>query len=323
MSKFIGRRASIGIGKESSRGVGVAPTYWLNALSFSHLDKVNKVRNAGINGGIWQGDVALNTRQWAEGDMEVELGDKSFGLIMLAVLGTVSSAVNETTAYKHTFSLQNDNQHDSLSIYAKDPDRDLLFELSMIESLSIKIVPDELVKYTVSFKSKSSTSTSSTSGYVAESKFLGRYLTFKIAAATGNLTAASETKLKSLTLTFTKNLEMYNALGTIQPNDILNKMFSITGDLELLYEDDTAKNLMINGTYQAVRIDLVNTDVTIGASSNPSFRIDLSKVDFESWDANYNLDDIVSQTIKFNALYDFTNGNVINDCYVINTVVSY
>ena len=35
---WIGRRQSIGIGRETSRGVGVDPTYWLNALSFSFAD---------------------------------------------------------------------------------------------------------------------------------------------------------------------------------------------------------------------------------------------------------------------------------------------
>lgn len=318
MSKFIGRRSSFGIGKESPRGTAVAPSYWLNVLSFSHNDKVTKARKMGTHGGIWGGSQALVANKWAEGDVEVEMGDKSFGLILLAVLGTESSAVLETTAYTHTYTLQNDNQHDSLSLHINDPDRELIFKMSMIESLVMTFVPDELVKYTVSFKSRESVGYDSTVSYAAENKFLGRHLAIKFAAATGDLAAASETKIKSLTLTFNKNLEIYNALGSVQPNDILNKLFTITGEIELLYENDTMRDYMLDGSYKAVRLDLVNSDVTIGATSNPAFRLDLSKCDFEGWDADYAMDDIVSETITFTALYDDTNENVINSCYVIN-----
>jgi len=101
-------------------------------------------------------------------------------------------------------------------------------------------------------------------------------------------------------------------------------MFEITGELEISFDDMTYRDYMMNGDYKALRFDLVNGDTTIGATSNPSFRIELSKVDFEAWDVDYSLDDIVKQTITFNALYDLGgNGNVINDCYVINEVTSY
>ena len=317
MTKFIGRKLSVGRGKETSRGVGVAPTHWLNCLSFNHANKVTKARVEGIFGNITGGDKALVANKWAEGDMEVEMGDKSFALMLLATLGTVSSAVF-SGANKHTYTLQDDNQHDSLSIHTDDPIGDLIFELSMIESIAISITPDELVKYTVSFKSKNSAGNTVSSSYSAENKFLGRHLTFKLGAATADLDGASGISLKTLNIVFTKNLELDNVLGTVQPEDILNKLFTITGDLELNYEDRTWADYMLNGDYRALRLDLVNTDVTIG-TTNPAFRIDLSKVDFEAWAPEYGTDDIVTQSISFTALYDLGgNDNMINDCYVVN-----
>ncbi|MCK4686645.1 MAG: hypothetical protein KAT66_00785 [Candidatus Lokiarchaeota archaeon] len=245
------------------------------------------------------------------------MGDKSFAVMLLATLGTVSSAVF-SGANKHSYTLQDDNQHDSLSIHTDDPIGDLIFELAMIESLSISITPDELVKYTVSFKSKNSAGNTVSSSYSAENKFLGRYLTFKLASVTGDLDAASGISLKSLNITFTKNLELDNVLGTVQPEDILNKLFTISGDLELNYEDRTWANYMLDGSYRALRLDLVNTDVTIG-TTNPAFRLDLSKVDFEGWEPSLTLDEICTQSISFTALFDLGgNGNVINDCYVVN-----
>ncbi|KAA0004646.1 MAG: hypothetical protein FE038_02075 [Thermoplasmata archaeon] len=329
MTKFIGRRQSVGIGVETTRGVGVSPSYWLNVLSFSHADKVEKARTAGSLGGIWGGDQALVTLKRAEGDMEVEMGSESFGAILLAVLGNVSTSTDTPAAglNTHTFTLQNDNQHDSLSITTTDPIGDLIFELAMIETLEIRVTPEDLVTLAISFKSKSSQSSSATVSYSAEHKFLGRHLTFKVASDTSGLDAASKISLKSLTLTFNKNLELDNVLGSVQPEDILNKNFQITGELELNYEDRTWANYMLNGSYKAVRIELENTDVTASpysASNHPKFVIDLSKVDFEAWEPSLSPDDIATQTITFTALYDLGgNDNVINNCQLINEVTSY
>jgi len=324
MPKFIGRRLAVGIGKETTRGTGVAPEFWLGSTSFSFFDQATKARSIASTGGIWGGDQALVARKFAEGEIEVEMDDKSFGLIMLATLGTVSSANEETTAYKHTYTLQNDSSHDSLSIHTTDPIGDNIFELSMLDSLSMEFNPEELVTYTVGFKAKNSADSSSTAAYVANNKFLGRQLSVKVGAATANLDAATALTISRASINIVKNTELYNVVGTVQPSDINNKMFEITGELEISFDDMTYRDYMMNGDYKALRFDLVNGDTTIGATSNPSFRIDLSKVDFEAWDVDYSLDDIVKQTITFNALYDLGgNGNVINDCYVINEVTSY
>ena len=44
MSKFIGRKVEIGIGLESSRGVGVTPTVALGKVDFSMYDKTVDAR---------------------------------------------------------------------------------------------------------------------------------------------------------------------------------------------------------------------------------------------------------------------------------------
>lgn len=324
MTKFIGRRLSVGIGKEAARGTGVAASYWLNCLSFNHSDKVVKARSEGILGSISEGHLALVAQKWAEGNMEAELNDKSFGLILLALFGTVSSVNLETTAYKHTFSLQEDNQHDCLSLHTVEPIGALHFIMTMIDELTIDFMPDELVKFTVVFKSKNSAGSDAVKSYVAENKFLGRHLALKIAAATAGLTAASKIKPKSVKITIKKNTEIINALGTVQPVDIVNKLFTISGEISLDYENRTYKDYMLDGDYKAMRLDLVNTDATIGATSNPALRLDLSKVDFDSWEPDFSLNEVVTQVITFNALFDVGgNDNIINDCYLQNEAVSY
>ena len=278
---WIGRRASVGIGRESTRGTGVAPTYWLNLLSFSFNDVVDRALSEASFAGIWGGDQAPKTMEHAEGDMEVEVGDQALGLLLTAVFGDQPTTTGPTdaAAYTHTYSLQNDNQHDSLTMHVIDPIGQLAFEMGMIDTLELNIEPNAIITANVGFIAKSSaTSGGQTASYGAEKKFVGRYLTFKVGAATANLDAATGVSLKSLKLRFEKNAEAQATLSTVQPEDIVNKRFNISGEIVLNYEDRTWLDYVKDGGYKAVRIDIVHDDTITGAATTKyQLRLDLSK----------------------------------------------
>jgi len=320
MSKFIGRLTEIGIAKESTRGTfGGSITYWLPKTSFTFDNKANIVKSAESVGNIAAVTTGFITEQWAEGEIEAEVRDKSFGLILLAALGSESSS-SYNGAYKHTYTLQNDNVHPSLSIAYKDPDDSLLFKRAMLNSLTINVRLDEIVSFVANFMAHASEDhTTWSPSYIAENKFIAKHLVFKVANSTAGLGAASETRLKELTLTIEKSLVRDNVLGSLEPKDILNTSFSITGTIVLNLEDKNFRDYALNGNVKAVRIELVNTDRTIG-TTNPAFRIDLPKVIFEEWEADRSLDDIVSQTLNFTAYYDITNSRIWSDCYLVNEV---
>ena len=128
----------------------------------------------------------------------------------------------------------------------------------------------------------------------------------------------SSVSIKELTLSYEKNLIRDHNLGTVEPEDILNQGYKITGSITLDYESRAYRDLMVDGTYKAMRIQLINTEVTIGASNNPEFVIDLSRVDFEAWEPSYPNDEIATQTFTFTALHDITTGKTINSLLLKN-----
>ncbi len=325
MSLWIGRRQAVGIGNEVTRGVGVTPTYWLNATSFSFRDVPDRALSEAGFGGIWGGDQSPTTLEHAEGDIEFELDDQSLGSILKALMGTVGSAVEDTSAYKHTFTLQNDNQHDSLTVHTIDPIGQLQFELAMIDTFELTVEPNSIITASVSFMSKGSNdSAGATASYGATKKWIGRNLQFKVANDTSGLTAAPKISLKSLSLRVEKNAEINSTLSTIQPEDIVNKRFNITGEVVLNYEDRTWLDYVKTGVYKAIRIDLISEDLAGAATAYYQFRLDLSKCSIESFDPDFAFDDVVTQQFTFNALYDAgLNDNIFNDCYLINQVATY
>lgn len=327
MAKMIGRLVDVGLARESSRGTPVVPAFYVPKMNFTVEDKVAKAVSRSSYGNIgYEGNQALVAQKWAEGELEMPIFDKLFGLVLYNALGGLSTAGPTDSAYTHTFSLSQNSQHQSLTIAVKEQGLStaMLFALSMIERLEITMTPEAVVTMKATFMSRRSKDyTFSNASVAAENKFLGRHLIFKLATLTSGLSAASAISLKKLTLRFEKRLRNDFVLGTVDAEDVLNQGFSLEGDLELNLEDKTYRALMLDGSYRAVRVNLINTDVLIGTSSRPEFLIDLSRVHFEGWESDRPNDEISTQKLTFKALYDITNGNIINDCYLKNAQASY
>ncbi len=324
MSKYIGRLVNVGLARETARGTAVAAAHWLpkSALAFfDHASKFTSKMNYGV---IGEANQAYKANEWSEGSLESELNDRAFGLILYALFGAASPTGPTDSAYTHTFTLANTNQHTSLTITVADPDRSDQFSLCMLDSLEISIVPDEPVMITAAFKGRSGRQIATASAsYVAFNKFLGRHAVVKIASVVGSLSAATALNIKSMKIKFNKNTVLNNVLGTVWPDDILNQKFEITGEFELDLEDQTYRALMLDGSYRALRLQMTNNDVLIGATSRPDFKLDLSRVHFENWEPQRPNDDIVTQKLQFRALYDITTTSIVNSCTLINNVASY
>lgn len=332
MTKYIGRRVQLGVGRETTRGTGVAPTYQVPTLSFDFDDKVVKARSTAGLGLLEDSEEAFVTTRYGEGSLEAEIRARSFGYFLYAMLATPSSGYSvsgptDTAAYTHTFTLANSNQHQSLTFLAVDPNTTEQYELVMLNELEIVVELDEVVKFTASFLGKRADSSSNTMpALVDEPKFTKKHLAFKVAASIDALEEATAVSLKSLRLRISKNVILDDVLGTAEPEDILNRQVSVEGEITLNYEDETWKNYMKTPTDRAVEIRIENTDELIAgcAATYPLILIEMPKVDFFDWAPNYALDEIVSQTVSFKGHYDTANAqNVINRIVLVNAVVSY
>jgi hypothetical protein len=322
-AKYIGRRVNVGIAKETVRGTAVAATYSVPKTNLTVDDKANVVRSGESFGDIsGVGSQSIVAGRMSAGALEGEINVNSFGLILLSALGSVST-VAQNSDYKHTFTMANTNIHQSLTIHVENPNNEKYFAGSVIDSLEINVAPEEIVTFSAGFKGRKGNDTTYTASYTTEDfKFVGRDLSFKVAADTTGLAAATALSVKALKLTINKNSDYDWVCGTLEPEDVLNKQVTIQGQITFNYEDDTWKNYMTGGTKRAVRIQLTNTRDTM-ASENPSFLLDLYSVDFSEWEPQLANDDIATQTINFTALYDYTNAKMIANCYLVSAVASY
>lgn len=324
MTKFLGRLLSTGIALEGTRGTAEASAdFWLPITACNHEDKREVVFNESALGTIADMQSEEIVTRWAEGGFSSLIGSNSFGLILKALLGTCSSAIKETTAYTHTYTLQEDSVHDALTILLKNSQQDLKFALGMINDMTINFEKGKVLDFSVGMMSKYGESASLTPSYAAENIFRPQDFSLKTATTVAGLGAASAVPVESLSVTFNKNLEMDTVLGSIDPQDILNKNFTIEGEFTQIYDDTTYETIAYAGTNHAVRIALLNSDVTIGATSNPEFTFDLEPCAFTEVSFSRGLNDLVKQTVKFKAMYNKTNAKIIDNFTLTNTTTAY
>lgn len=321
MTKFAGRRGSLALALEDSRGVPPTSSsdyFWVPFATMSFKDTVEEAREDQGMGVLADGDSKYVVMKMGEGEVEAQLYDKALGVVLAGVLGAVPSS-SGSNPYTHTYTLSNSNQHQSVSLYWSDPDRKDMYKLGMVDSFQISAEPSGIVNYTIGFKSKTADEWTTITPVFTSlgSKFLHQHVGVKLAAAVGDLTAATAISLKSLELTVSKNTMFDSVMGTVEPEDVLNQQIAVEGTLELNLEADTYRDYMLNGTYRAMEVALTN-----GANSILTLRF--PRVDFSEWEPDYTLNEIAKQTINFKANYDAANAlDIISTATLVNTQASY
>lgn len=325
MTKISGRQVCIGIGKESSRGTAVAPSYWVPWLDQDFDDRVETVIDEAALGVLEGSDGENVVKQWGEGTLKTKIKDKHFGLILLSLLGSVSSVAKSApnaAVYDHTFTVLQSSSHPSLTVAQKDANRDIAFANGVVDSLKISARPGEYVPYEAKILSFASASASNTVAQVAENDFVPQNLTFKKATAASGLDAASAIKIRDMSLEISQNLFAEYVLGSKAPNDFLTQVIKVRGTVTLVHTDTTYIDMMKNETYNAMRFDFQNTNVTIGTSANPGLKIDLNRVRVKNHKTVKKPNGIVEETFDIEAHYSLTDSKMLS-IILTNLATSY
>jgi hypothetical protein len=321
MSKFLSRRAEVGLARETTRGTPVVPAHWLPWAQLTFGDQVEKVIEESALGRIEASDNSYNTIKYGEGSLEADVRVAYLGLILTNLLGAAPSTAGGNP-YTHTFTLAQNNQHASLSLLVQDKtntDIVKLFAMTMINKWTLKVAAGEIVKNSIDFVSQPGRDwTSQTSSFTAMGlKFLHQHLVFKVAANTSALAAATAISVKQLELSIEKNVLRNDVAGSVTPEDLNNQDFRVTGSLMLNYEDSTWLDYMVNNSDRAMQIQL-----NAGAAGILTLQFPL--VHFESWAKDMPLNQIAKQKIDFIAHYDAANAvAMISTCTLANAVASY
>ena len=329
MGYLLGESVQLGVGQEAVRGTGVTPTAWLPARTPSGIrvvvDKVlvQETRASRITS---QGSEITQKR--VEGDVEFNIKNNSIVHFLKSLLGTVTSGLagGESAVWEHVVTVElNDPQNPSLTLaLAKPSFQDYRYDLVVPSSLEIATPVDDLVTGTMEFVGKDeSTVADYTPSFDADDYYFRNHdVTIKLASDVAGLAGAQALKVKEFSLSIANNARVNQNISDYNPSDVLGMLIEITGSMKIDYEDETHHDTYVAGTYQAMQISMVRTDVTIGVASNPEITVVLPKVSFESLEQDRPIDDILADGIEFTAHYDTTEAKAI-EITVVNEVEDY
>lgn len=324
MAKIIGRTGAIGIAVEATRGTPETIDYWVPVQSYSYDDKVGKIKNDSAIGRIEEFNAMDVIQRWGEGDFEGKIFADSVGAELVALFGQspVSTERGTSDVFDHAYTLANNNAHKSLTIGYKDAIADDSFPFAMIDSWSLEVTTDDYVKRSISLIGKKSVAGSHSPSFTNEVEFLPSQVTFKMADAIAGLAGASGINITNFNMEVKKNAEVTYVVGSLEPEDNINKQFGITGSVELYFENETYRDYVLNNLGKAMRIDMIDASVDLGSGHHPQLYFDLNQVKFEEFERSWDANDPLKQTLNFEALFKFADASMIS-ARLTNTVTSY
>lgn len=320
--KGIGKQIQIGVAVESTRGTAkTSATYWLPTDDSELEERFQNVIDGQTYGVIEDNFGQTRVKNWMEGQIVMPLTGTSAAVLFYSLFGTSAAVVHagETRVFDNTMNVLQTAQHKSLTFFVHDPiptangaTADYTHANGVVNKIDIDYSLGNWVMLTAGIKALAGSAAAVvfTPAIVSEPRFVPQYLTFKVASTASGLTAASAIKIKNAKITIDENIEDDEVLGQVAPRDFLNKEFMIEGTIEAIFQNETDfKASALANTPKAMRLDLVNSDVTIGvASTNPQVRLDLTKVYFTEFSRPIKIKDVVYQTIKFKAAYSASDG---------------
>lgn len=152
--KMSGDLVQVGAALEVTRGTALAPAYELHWADLEVNDKTMTSLD-GTRTGILEDSRDLKVvGKLADGKLSMPVRDKTVGLFLKSLFGTVANSGPIDSAYTHTFSVEQSVQHASLCFHRKDPNGGYDYPLVMIDNFELNVTPDKHAEFSSDFRSK-------------------------------------------------------------------------------------------------------------------------------------------------------------------------
>jgi hypothetical protein len=196
---------------------------WARNVTANIVERAEKVVDDATRGRLEDSEGARVVKKWVEGELQGIVHADLIGYLFYCLYGAVSTQTVSGSVKDHTFSLAQNIQAPSLSIFAKDGSvQQKVFNGGTLASLELSAVVDNFVRFTANFMARSSASNADTPSYSnTEYDFIGKDVSIKFADTEGGLSGATAIKAKEITINWDKGLIADHVLGQHTPNDHL------------------------------------------------------------------------------------------------------
>ena len=325
MSVKSGRKGWLGIGLETSAGVGgETPTKYIPyTASTLHnvVDVLDDEAAKGIRERAW-GSVAARTR--GEGDITVQGDVENVPYLLFPALGTcVTQSIEAGSTYQHTFTRKAANPPTTFCVNIYDTVETRMYHYGVANTFELNF-SDGFVEITTNVISQAPAAGAGTLAITEETvlafKDASVYFGSTLAQAEGKYQASSGAQgLSALTLTINNNAEAQYESGSSSPAQIAIGQFEIGGNYTLFFEDTTERAALEGQTQRAMVISITGT--TIGSSTTEEIYIAIPQFHLTDRGIDTAPAGFVTENPTFVGDYDSTYGSIV--IKVMNETSSY
>lgn len=303
--EIVGREIEFGVATEASRGVAeTTADKWMRKVTANVVERATHALDDTTRGRLEDGEGRRVVQKHIEGDVEGILHVDLLGWLLANIYGVVNTSTVTGSVKSHIFSLRQNIQHQSLTLFAKDGGvQQHTFANAMINTLEINAAIDDYVRFTASFLASVAASNSDTPAYDTEYDFVARDIVIKVASSEAGLSGATALKAKEITVNWDQGLIRDHVVGSYNPDDIYNARLLIEGSFTLNFADETFKDLYLSNDAKYMSITLEG-EADLGSGNKPKVAIVLNKVQFMDWNRSGDANDLVTEPISFRAFYN-------------------
>lgn len=324
MTVVTGRLGWVALAVEVTPGAPVAPVDYIPFLECNLDEKIDVLDDASARGiRDAHPENSQLGKQWAEGDLKVNLDARLSGYLVKAAMGQDSVVSEGNGVYTHTMAPVNStNTPLSLSIIVNRSGVDkMLFPYSVINSLSLAF-SDGYAELSAKVVSRfPSTSTSGTLVTTSGLYYAFRHAVLQVGSSIVNAgNSATPLKIRDFQVDVNNNAEAQFVSGNREVDSIINKNFEVKGSFRVAFEDTTQKTNFYNLTKQAMIVTFTGNGIGNNMSEFIKMRFYKIRIDESNIDMAPN--DFVSQSIAFTAEYSSLDSATM-DWVIRNTKASY
>lgn len=297
----------LGVAKEASWGVAVAPTYYTPFKDVKPEDVVSYIKDNGIRGAMAVDYNIIAGIQHGTMDITTDAYPDFLGLYLLAILG--SDAVTGTGPYTHALKLNRTSQPVSLTHTYYDGTSIRQFAGHMLEEVSFKWAANAALEVSLKSQGKVSTTTTSlTPSPTSTIPFAGWEFSATLGGTTNLNLVGFDISLKR------KVTPQFAANNSQNPSAVISSGLEVSGKASFLKADDTELNAFLNNTQPS--FVLTGTQPT----TNYQLTFNMNKCAFLK--DPITAKEVVQGDVEFSGLDNTTNGGPIA-ITLLNAVATY
>jgi hypothetical protein len=303
--EIVGREIEFGVATEATRGSAkAAADKWLRKVTANVVERATHAVDESTRGRLEDAEGRRVVQKYIEGDLEGPVHVDVIGYFLSNIYGVVATTNPAGSVYQHIFTLGQNIQHPSLTLFAKDGSvQQLVYDNAMINTLELSVSQEDYVRFSAGFLAAVAADNSDTPSYDTEYDLVARDVTVKIADSEGALSGADAIKVKDLSIRWDQGLLRDHVVGAYTADDIYNSKLMIDGNITLNFTDETYKDLFLGDTAKYMEISIVG-ETDLGSGNYPTITILLNKAMFNEWNRSGGANELVTQTLGFRAFYN-------------------